>query len=280
MPRSYKESAFTLVELSVVLVIVALIVGGTLAGQALVRSAELKKITTELGEWQTAVTLFRQKYNALPGDMLDAERFWGTNSFCGSGNTATVSAGVCDGNGDGALPRSNSACAWRNLAETYQFWRHLSEAGLIPGKYTGFFGAPTSDRDVDHTMPVSQSGEELVWAAYSTMECDAYSAYNDPYWGTEEREYGFVLGEFTNYPLSVDPTSRISPEEAWSLDKKLDDGKPGLGNVKVLLENDSNNRPAWCADTDDYADADTAEYNLDPADTVSPTCALFFSNAF
>ena len=68
-------SAFSLVELSIVLVILGLLVGGVLSGQSLIRAAELRSVTTEYSRYTTAISSFRDKYFALPGDMSNATSF-------------------------------------------------------------------------------------------------------------------------------------------------------------------------------------------------------------
>ena len=50
--------AFSLVELSIVLVILGLLTGGILAGQNLIRAAELRSVITEFKTYQTAVMTF------------------------------------------------------------------------------------------------------------------------------------------------------------------------------------------------------------------------------
>ena len=73
-----KRSAFSLVELSIVLVILGLLTGGILSGQSLIRAAELRSVTTEYSRYTAATYSFRDKYFALPGDMSNAESFWGS----------------------------------------------------------------------------------------------------------------------------------------------------------------------------------------------------------
>ena len=73
------KKAFSLVELSIVLVILGLLVGGILTGQSLIRAAELRSVTTEFSQYQTAVMTFRDKYFAIPGDMKNARDFWGAS---------------------------------------------------------------------------------------------------------------------------------------------------------------------------------------------------------
>src|SRR6478736_3210874 len=97
------RKGFSLVELSIVLVILGLLTGGILAGQSLIRAAELRAVGTEYGRYATATQTFRDKYLALPGDFKDATRFWNrlnSNADCVTSSSTTVgSPGVCDGNG-------------------------------------------------------------------------------------------------------------------------------------------------------------------------------------
>ena len=69
------KAAFTLIEISIVLVIIGLIVGGVLVGRDLIRSAELQTIITDKNKYITAVNTFRTKYNELPGDMKTATTY-------------------------------------------------------------------------------------------------------------------------------------------------------------------------------------------------------------
>lgn len=58
--------AFSLVELSIVLVILGLLVGGILAGRALIHASELRGVHTEFNQYKTAVMAFRNKYLLYP----------------------------------------------------------------------------------------------------------------------------------------------------------------------------------------------------------------------
>ena len=74
------RSGFSLVELSIVLVILGLLTGGILAGQSLIRAAELRSVATESQRYMAALNSFRDKYFALPGDMANATAFWGAQN--------------------------------------------------------------------------------------------------------------------------------------------------------------------------------------------------------
>ena len=87
-----QRHAFSLVELSIVLVILGLLVGGVLSGQSLIRAAQLRSVTTQFANYRAAVFTFRDKYFALPGDMANASAFWGSAGGTGA-DAADAGAG-------------------------------------------------------------------------------------------------------------------------------------------------------------------------------------------
>jgi prepilin-type N-terminal cleavage/methylation domain-containing protein len=76
--RRGRAAGFTLIELSIVLVIIGLIVGGILTGQELIKSATVRSEVSELENIETAIYAFRDKYGGLPGDLSNATAFFGT----------------------------------------------------------------------------------------------------------------------------------------------------------------------------------------------------------
>ncbi|MDA0782810.1 MAG: prepilin-type N-terminal cleavage/methylation domain-containing protein [Rickettsiales bacterium] len=92
--RPESEKGFTLIELSIVIVIIGLIVAGVVGGQALVNQSKLRTIITELNQFKFQINTFYLEYNALPGDMPNAHSYWPN---CNSGATAVQ----CNGDGNG-----------------------------------------------------------------------------------------------------------------------------------------------------------------------------------
>ena len=250
--------AFSLVELSIVLVILGLLTGGILAGQNLIRAAELRAVTTEYDRYVSAVHTFRDKYFALPGDMNNAEDFWGTmTASCPTGNS--VGGSTCNGDGDGAVEGPASA---GQAGERFTFWQHLANAGLIEGSYTGKAGAGDSEEHIGGTnAPISKFGLGLWFAG---------TANNFP--GTVDA----LAGDYGNY-LFIGGTASggapveelFTPEEAWNIDTKMDDGQPGRGNIWTYYFD-------TCGDAGSNTDY-TGSYRLT---VTSQECALYFRNAF
>jgi len=115
MQKLNKQSGFTLVEIAIVLVIIGLLLGGVLKGQEMIKNAEIRSVITDVQGLTTAMYAYRDRYNALPGDDINAI----VNS-----SSAT---GVAIGNGDGKIKVDSG------LKEDEQFFLQLRAAKLITG---------------------------------------------------------------------------------------------------------------------------------------------------
>ncbi|MBY0407535.1 MAG: prepilin-type N-terminal cleavage/methylation domain-containing protein, partial [Rickettsiales bacterium] len=122
-----EEAGFTLLELSVVIVIIGLLVGGILVGRDLIKSAELRATVGQSDRYNTAVQTFKLKYNSIPGDMRRTE----ANAF-GLFTLTGTATGRGDGNG---LVEGGGTGATVPIGETLVFWRHMYEAGFVDGAF-------------------------------------------------------------------------------------------------------------------------------------------------
>ena len=75
LDTKHGQEGFSLVELSIALLIIGLIVGGVLKGQELLESARLKSALSQVNEFRLATGVFMDKYNALPGDFDHASEY-------------------------------------------------------------------------------------------------------------------------------------------------------------------------------------------------------------
>jgi prepilin-type N-terminal cleavage/methylation domain-containing protein len=260
-------AGFSLIELAIVLVILGLLVGGIMSGQSLIRAAELRSVTTGLQNYQSSAVTFRDKYLALPGDMTNATAFWGKdNTNCATATGTAATPGTCNGNGNGIL--NWQAASAGGTSEGFQFWKQLQLAGLIEGQYTGTAGSGSTTLSTPGiNIPRAKLGNNLGWLANNATN----------YAGDA---IAYALDYGNNFWLRSDPeTPYLTPEEAWNIDTKLDDGKPAYGTI---IARGWDNTPAnpTCAAADDGSNANNdlnASYRLSDK---SLRCQLMFIKLF
>jgi prepilin-type N-terminal cleavage/methylation domain-containing protein len=257
------DGGFTLIELSIVLVIIGLIVGGILVGRSLIRQAEISSVFADIQKFQTAVVDFETKYLCLPGDCANATAYFGTDSNgCPSGGGST---GTCNGDGNGQIGVFSDTLGY-NQAESYRFWQQLGLAGMISGQYTGVPG-PGGGRDT--TIGVNVPSSRLPGGGYTML----YISYSSP---PSSSGRWTVSDHFFEFGVEKDPWGTVyetdgyilTNTEAFVLDKKFDDGMPGSGTIMTIWS-------GWtCASTNDPS---TAQYITSLSGIQ---CSLQFRAAF
>lgn len=258
---------FSLVELSIVLVILGLLTGGILAGQSLIRAAELRAVTTEFQRYATAAYSFRDKYFAIPGDWSNAQAVWGAQGTNCSGTVTTLTTtGTCNGNGDGMLGAAGAAS---QNGENMQFWRQLALAGLIEGNYTGIAGAGAANEQIPGTTVPRSKMNNAGWGVNYIAPSFAGSATA---YKVDYSNY-FAFGA----PIAGDMPAgaALKPEEAWNIDTKMDDGKSGTGKV---IARDAVGFAVTGSCTNSTSATDyTDSYNLSNS---AIACAFLFPHSF
>ena len=256
-PSKQATSGFTLVELSIVLVILGLLVGGVLSGQSLIRAAELRSVSSEYQRYYAAIQSFRDKYFALPGDMSNATQFWGavhpTPATCQT--TASTGIPTCDGNGDGRVADVNN--------EMFRFWQHLANAGLVEGQYNGVAGTAHPLNHVLGTNAprarMSNAGWGFSFAGNTAGDVATYAL-----------DYGHVFW-FGSPSIHRPQSDILKPEEAWNVDTKVDDGRPATGSVIARSD-----RP-WLHPTNCTTSTSFSDYaGLYSLSSTTMGCALMF----
>jgi len=197
------NKAFTLIELSIVLIIISLIVGGVVSGKSLIKSAELKSIISEFNGYLTAYNNFLIQYDDIPGDMNNASEYW---------------PGVAaDGNG-------NKKISYINGEEAVNAWHHLSLAGLVNGTFVGGNSSYTWSSELGITVPAAKM-KGRGWALVDTGVLH----------GKQGNAFGFMTPSFwpgtgpKYYPWG----GSLMPKDALSIDKKFDDGDPRSGVLYI-----------------------------------------------
>ena len=264
---------FTLIELSIVLVIIGLIVGGVLVGQDLIKASEVRATISQIERYQTATNAFRGKYGALPGDLnaVTATTFGFTprGNFPGEGD----GNGFLEGVGfDG--PNSNTGVA-QATGETVMYWVDLTYANgmnvnLIDGSFNTASPTVVPSSTISTTMlprymPSAKLGRGTsIYAAGFTLT-----------------NY-FVLSLVTSVSSGgfVSANPGVTVLQAYQIDKKIDDGLPMAGGVTAAYLNPGVVNPAHTSSpaiaTDCYDSTASPAYAINVSNGSGVNCALAF----
>jgi prepilin-type N-terminal cleavage/methylation domain-containing protein len=202
-----EDRGYSLVELSIVLMIIGIIIGGILKGQELLENARLKSILTQVNEYRMATTIFMDKYDALPGDFDGARDHIHPALKNGNNNGIIQGAGLASGTHD---------------HEALSFWAHLAAANLIasPGQ------APASgSARFGHGAPSSKLG-------------GGFTVQHQPHPGMDG--HWFLLGSENK---TRGDGGLLTPMQAYSLDKKADSGDPTTGKIRAFTGSNVSSKP-------------------------------------
>ena|ERR1017187_3648761 len=236
--KSPATSGFTLVELSIVLVIVGLVIGGVLVGRDLIRAAEIRATISQLEKYNSAVNTFRGKYGYLPGDMPDPYATQYGFKTRGTDCSGSACPGEDDGNGiiEGAFAfgaGGNSGLA-EGSGETIMVWVDLSTANLIDGGFNtatpNTYQGSISGAVLNNWLPQTKLGQGNYVYAWSGGINVVTVSDSLNYFGLSAVQQ-IDYGGSSRYIWS---TAGLSVLQAYTIDTKMDDGFPQTGRVTVM----------------------------------------------
>ena len=124
-----KVRGFTIVEMSIVLIIIGLILGGILKSTDVIKNARAKDLIQAVQDAQAAALSFKSKYGYLPGDLPN-------------GGTAIPGIGACNGNGNGRLNTAGKRnCARDELIGSGMLRGQVGSPILVEGATITFSNA-------------------------------------------------------------------------------------------------------------------------------------------
>lgn len=247
-----REKAFTLIELSIVIVIIGFITAGITAGTNLIKQAELRSIISDLQSYTTSYNNFFGRYNKIPGDMDVASSYFGTD--------CSATAANCDGNNDGVIDWSSTA----GENEVNAAWKHLELAGMINSGFIVVDGAGTSD--IGTEVPPSKlagAGYFMVGTLADNGNIGATS-FTGVFDGGTNAIY--IAKETSTSSLN---NGALRAEAAFNIDRKVDDA--------VIDGTDFNGATTGAVRAKDGVDATTGDCATDTAYDIansSTACIL------
>ncbi len=250
-----KKNGFTLVELSIVMIIIGLLIGGILKGQELITNSKVARTIRDLKSFQAAINTFQDSYKALPGDITSATTLV---PGCNAGTNCT------DGNGNlkiGAIELD----AWHYFqnksvtSENFQFWKHLALADLI-----GDISPSSTAMEFGQTLPAGPFG-----GGYTVADTSGAGM------GFDDTSFAGRIIRIHDCPVACNelegPNATIlSPTVAASIDRKMDDGSPLSGTVRA---SGAGAAAVGGADVCTDRNGSTGTYNENS--TASEACTLY-----
>lgn len=188
-----RTSGFTIVEMSVVVLIIGLLIVGVLAGRNIMEAGKVRAVLGEMDESRQSMLQFQEKYFDWPGDVSNAATYW-PGEASGDGNEQITWNPNSLGTPEGTL-----------------MWRHL-ELAQMTGQ-TGFTKTPTVDAVVGSNVP----GSRITGAGW-------FSNYTPAM-----RNYLAIGAQGASGPNSI---PALTAKQAFEIDSKLDDGSPTTGQVQ------------------------------------------------
>lgn len=217
-----RRRAFSLIELSIVLIIIGLLIAGVTGGASLIKSSELRSVITESRTWSVSVNSFFNQFDNLPGDFSGAL------------------GDVAGGDGDGRIEYSNNGTAAGDLSnyEGRNAWRHLSITNILD---TSVVYSSSDNTDVLTIDPASTALSSFGDSAPSSKIGSA--GWDFDYNSTSTHNVVVVTGTISAAAAgsantlvngTVISSGVLTPVDALSLDSKYDDGDPDEGSIRGL----------------------------------------------
>ncbi|MET0154862.1 MAG: type II secretion system protein [Rickettsiales bacterium] len=215
--RHASTKGFSLVEMSIALIIVGLLTSAIFGGMKLVSYAKIRALNAAKDARQSEIYGFFSKYGEYPGDFSEATTYW---------NLPSVTAG----DGDGAVAFKNADGAY----EGYNAWQHLSLAKMTDRDYAGAIGGLATPIPETH-VPTSVFGGGFFMA-------NGYGGHDDA--------NTLAIGAPKSMTDALSLNGLLAPKDARDADKKYDDGNPSQGIMHAIDGADVSGGD--CVTTGDY----------------------------
>lgn len=203
------QNGFTLVEISIVMIIIGLLIGGVFSGMKLVDNANIQKTVQDIKAIESATLTFRDTYRALPGDIRNP-----------GARIPNCVAPPCSlaGNGNRIIgPTDGREGSITNTSENFSFWSHLFLSDIYSFDMNG-----TNSMEFGEGQPNGASS----WG-YRITDLDLFG----PVASICVRQYRTTLIVSAVHSASAVSQHAMTCTMIESIDRKIDDGQPIQGNM-------------------------------------------------
>jgi len=223
--KKNSKKAFTLIELSIVLIIIGLLIVAITSGSSLIRNAKLRSITNEAKQYQVAVNSFYMKFDEYPGDF--------NQILPNVGGTPPAS-----GDNDDIIEWSTTA-EGVGVNEGSNAWLQLVASKILPS-------------DVASGMEISEmlntSGSDTITPTKhfpASAENAAGWIFNSDEENGIKTNYVQLVKSFSpqfatasqNAPIGVGGEGgALTVSDAFSIDNKNDDGVRTSGDIREVFK--------------------------------------------
>ena len=269
------RTGFTLVELSIVLVIIGLIIGGVLVGRTLIEAASVRAQIAQIEQFKTAVNTFRTRFNAIPRICSTPQR--PPLAYIRSGQPG-------DGDGNGIIESCYPQGSFRAIeifgCETAVFG-DLSDAELVAGNFTGDTDGfiEMDDGQQEQFIPAGKIGNQNFIAVYGgTLIMNGATVVS---LSGDAITYGLVQGITSEAGDGAYTfvNAGVTPGQAFAIDTKMDDGMPLTGTVLGGPTNRAGGLTIGIFGNSCYlwnSGDSTYDYQLSAATVDVPSCIMNF----
>jgi prepilin-type N-terminal cleavage/methylation domain-containing protein len=246
------NKAFTLVELSIVLVVVSLLISAVLSINKLRQVSLSQLIVSEQMNYRRALSEFYKLHNAIAGDFYDAwyqfaDETVRTQPLTSLYLTQITGQATIDidnsiahspplnGNGDSKvsldLIELNCASGIYYYSEVYAVWTHLSRSGILSDQYRVLPYNTQINSLPGYNIPKAKNliGENIGYLFF--YPGDTTAIFN--------KHHVLEIASFKTQNNLRGTAAAINGQVMQLIDSKFDDSKPLSG--KIIASNDSQN---------------------------------------
>jgi prepilin-type N-terminal cleavage/methylation domain-containing protein len=260
---------FSLIELSIVLSIIGLLIAVITLSKYLKEVSKVTKTITQIYNVEAAVNNFQLLYDSLPGDISNADEYFGNDCY-----GATSGSVTCNGNGDNLM-----GSIYADNDEVKLAWTHLRKSKIY--HLTDSLTALTNLTDFPKP--------ELNDAAYFAFSNRGIGS-DEPAMFNKKNKIMIVTPSSAASCISnaCADNNAVSADHAMMIDDKIDDALPLQGRViaygKIRWQSGSSHDHGTpgCYDNNSFVevtvstDTVNTKYNEDESIQKERNCALYY----